>query len=694
MAVSIAYSSIQPNGTVRSDFTDEDDDVSLAAFLTPSWRFDQEKLTYDVLANQQSGVSVNPDWASLYTDPSVDKPTRPHIRTRTSSNSSKDSSRPLTPVGQSHPQHNGSAKITSSKPPASSSITASTLPSSLRSHQSTAASEASLRRVSAAAASPLSKATSFPATIASPNGVSSSIQSPQRNSNGDVSAFGDELAHNFLHPKYQEQRRGSITSVKSDMSTKSLSGKLSFSKRLRRVLSMNNMKDNDTESIREPSDESIRSTVSESSNPSLRFIRNRNTRFSQLNCSSVLSSTSPVLSNQQYDDDTASESHITTSVNSGGSRASMPPPRPGTPQPMISRRRSLVNLGSLFSRNQAGQANLEEEHVVSDTSSLAPKVVPQSTNDKGFASMVKRRHSSGDLKFLASERETERDSINQVESKKIISKDDSSAGRSNSGTAVKDRPSMLRHDSLEGRDRVRGILKVPKSSLMTSTDSPPAAIVSGNSRLAGSSVPNRFHIISSYDEPTQQRDSLAQSNAFKQRPQSQSLSSANVLDEPQVREVSVEQVVQLTELQSFPVGHDSVSSYPSSMSNSPVHTKYLSTTADEFSQDHPPLYSLFPRPELSTSTESARRSNTAPNTPTLPKSIRTPRLQRSLQFAPNIQIHETHASGDYDRRCDANVTCAKLTPLIAMKIKQELNEYKLKEMDVHIDSRIYTHFFL
>lgn len=422
--------------------------------------------TYDVLANQQSGVSVNPDWASLYTDPSVDKPTRPHMRTRTSSNSSKDSSRPLTPVGQSYPQHNGSAKTVNSKSPASSSMTASTLPASSR-YQSTAASEASsVRRVSAAAASPLSKATSFPATTASPNGAPSSIQSPQPNSNGDVSAFGDELAQNFLHPKYQEQRRGSITSVKSEMSTKSLSGKLSFSKRLRRVLSMNNMKDNDdTGSIREPSDESIHSTVSESSaNPSLRFIRNRSNRFSQLNRSSVHSSTSPVLSNQQYDDDTTLESYI-TSVSSGGSvRASMHPPRPGTPQPMISRRRSLGGLGSLFSRNQA---NLEEESVVSDTPSLAPKIVSQSTNDRSFASMVKRRHSSGDLKFLASERETERDSINQVESDKIIiSKDDSSAGRGNLGTAVKDRPSMLRHDSLEGRDRVKGILKGKLLALM------------------------------------------------------------------------------------------------------------------------------------------------------------------------------------------------------------------------------------
>jgi hypothetical protein len=29
-----------------------------------------------------------------------------------------------------------------------------------------------------------------------------------------------------------------------------------------------------------------------------------------------------------------------------------------------------------------------------------------------------------------------------------------------------------------------------------------------------------------------------------------------------------------------------------------------------------------------------------------------------------------------------------------MKIKQELNEYKLTEMEVHVDSRQYTQFFL
>ncbi|CAO3698281.1 hypothetical protein G6F70_007791 [Rhizopus microsporus] len=67
---------------------------------------------------------------------------------------------------------------------------------------------------------------------------------------------------------------------------------------------------------------------------------------------------------------------------------------------------------------------------------------------------------------------------------------------------------------------------------------------------------------------------------------------------------------------------------------------------------------------------------------------------RRIQFCSTIQVHETFSASDYDRRCDANATCQKLTPVIAMKIKQELNEYKLTEMEVHVESRQYTHFFL
>lgn len=68
--------------------------------------------------------------------------------------------------------------------------------------------------------------------------------------------------------------------------------------------------------------------------------------------------------------------------------------------------------------------------------------------------------------------------------------------------------------------------------------------------------------------------------------------------------------------------------------------------------------------------------------------------KRRLHFCSTIQVHETFTAAEYDRQCDQNATCQKLTPLLAMKIKQELNEYKLTEMDVHVDSRQYTHFFL
>ncbi|ORZ17122.1 hypothetical protein BCR42DRAFT_374213 [Absidia repens] len=68
--------------------------------------------------------------------------------------------------------------------------------------------------------------------------------------------------------------------------------------------------------------------------------------------------------------------------------------------------------------------------------------------------------------------------------------------------------------------------------------------------------------------------------------------------------------------------------------------------------------------------------------------------KRRLQFCPTVQVHETFAASDYDRRCDNNATCQKLTPSLALKIKQEINEYKLTEMNVHLDSRQYTQFFL
>ncbi|KAG1473260.1 hypothetical protein G6F56_001053 [Rhizopus delemar] len=68
--------------------------------------------------------------------------------------------------------------------------------------------------------------------------------------------------------------------------------------------------------------------------------------------------------------------------------------------------------------------------------------------------------------------------------------------------------------------------------------------------------------------------------------------------------------------------------------------------------------------------------------------------KRRIKFCSSFQVHETFSASDYDRRCDPNATCQKVTPMLVMKIKQELNEYKLTEMDVHVESRQYTQFYL
>ncbi|ORY91084.1 hypothetical protein BCR43DRAFT_498484 [Syncephalastrum racemosum] len=98
---------------------------------------------------------------------------------------------------------------------------------------------------------------------------------------------------------------------------------------------------------------------------------------------------------------------------------------------------------------------------------------------------------------------------------------------------------------------------------------------------------------------------------------------------------------------------------------------------------------LRPAPSSSsTSLVSASTSTAVPSTTASAKKA------GRLQFCPTIQVHETFSSSEYDRRCDNNATCQKLTPLLAMKIKQELNEFKLSEMEIHTESRQYTHFFL
>ena len=86
-----------------------------------------------------------------------------------------------------------------------------------------------------------------------------------------------------------------------------------------------------------------------------------------------------------------------------------------------------------------------------------------------------------------------------------------------------------------------------------------------------------------------------------------------------------------------------------------------------------------------------------------------PGLPRNISFSPRIQFHDTWPSGEYDRRGEI-ATCNRLTPILAQQIKEELNTFKMvcsfnsffelsmfdffkQEMEVHIESKVNTHFF-
>lgn len=62
-----------------------------------------------------------------------------------------------------------------------------------------------------------------------------------------------------------------------------------------------------------------------------------------------------------------------------------------------------------------------------------------------------------------------------------------------------------------------------------------------------------------------------------------------------------------------------------------------------------------------------------------------------INFSSKIILYETYGEDEYDRKPEI-ATCNQLTPQLAQLIKAELNELK-STMEVHEDSRCYTHFF-
>jgi len=60
---------------------------------------------------------------------------------------------------------------------------------------------------------------------------------------------------------------------------------------------------------------------------------------------------------------------------------------------------------------------------------------------------------------------------------------------------------------------------------------------------------------------------------------------------------------------------------------------------------------------------------------------------KQLSFASNLSVYDTFSATVYDRRSEP-ATWSRLTPVLAQRIKEELNSYKMEEMEVHAASRI------
>ncbi|KAK7688076.1 hypothetical protein QCA50_008446 [Cerrena zonata] len=76
------------------------------------------------------------------------------------------------------------------------------------------------------------------------------------------------------------------------------------------------------------------------------------------------------------------------------------------------------------------------------------------------------------------------------------------------------------------------------------------------------------------------------------------------------------------------------------------------------------------------------------NPPTLTTRSATAPAKR-LAFATNLSVYDTFPATVYDRRSEP-ATWSRLTPQLAQRIKEELNSYKMEEMEVHASSRVHS----
>ncbi|TFY70142.1 hypothetical protein EVG20_g2862 [Dentipellis fragilis] len=114
-------------------------------------------------------------------------------------------------------------------------------------------------------------------------------------------------------------------------------------------------------------------------------------------------------------------------------------------------------------------------------------------------------------------------------------------------------------------------------------------------------------------------------------------------------------------------------------SDSPAHA-----SGPEDSPRPGPEKTLFNHPNLNSSAPVL--SALANNPPTLShRSATTP--AKRLAFASNLSVYDTFPPTVYDRRSEP-ATWSRLTPALAQRIKEELNSFKMEEMEVHAASRI------
>ncbi|KIL62208.1 hypothetical protein M378DRAFT_187405 [Amanita muscaria Koide BX008] len=100
---------------------------------------------------------------------------------------------------------------------------------------------------------------------------------------------------------------------------------------------------------------------------------------------------------------------------------------------------------------------------------------------------------------------------------------------------------------------------------------------------------------------------------------------------------------------------------------------------------------IFQNPSMNSSAPTLSLSLSSSPAPMPHRSATSP--GKRLAFASNLSVYDTFSSAIYDRRSEP-ATWSRLTPSLAQRIKEELNSYKMEEMEVHAASRIHTQFFV